>query len=166
MSYRLYGEESFENGFRRIAGEQLRLAQSGFVELDRHTAVHEARKCCKRLRGLLRLARAGLGEDVYHAENISLRDAASRLSDLRDAEALLETYDKLDARFEGQLDRRTIAPVRRALMSRRQRLADDATLERRVAAFRRDLQVAGERVSSWALESSDFGALAAGLKPT
>lgn len=152
---------------RRIAAEQLHLALSGFDDagLDRHAAVHEARKGCKRLRGLLRLARAGLGDDVYRAENAALRDAARRLSDLRDAEALIETYDKLDAHFGGRIDRRSIAPVRRALTARRRRLADqDATFERRVAAFRADLEGALRRVPSWGLANDEFAALAAGLK--
>lgn len=169
MSYRLHAPECLEAGLRRIAVEQLDLARGGFDDagLDRHTAVHEARKCCKRLRGLLRLARAGFGDDVYRRENASLRDAARRLSDLRDAEALIETYETLDARFARQIDRRRIAPVRQALAARRQRLADDdATLEHRVAAFRKDLEAARRRVSSWGLDGGDFNALAAGLKRT
>jgi CHAD domain-containing protein len=169
LSYRLHSSESLEVGLKRIAGEQLDLARSGFdeAELDRYTAVHEARKCCKRLRGLLRLARAGVGDGVYRLENDCLRDAARRLSDLRDAEALIETYDKLDARFDSQIDRRTIAPVRRALAARRQIVADDeATLERRVAAFREDLEAGHSRVSSWVLAGGGFDALAAGLKRT
>jgi CHAD domain-containing protein len=166
LSYRLHARESVDDGVRRIAAEQLHLALSGFDDagLDRHAAVHEARKCCKRLRGLLRLARAGLGDDVYRAENAALRDAARRLSGLRDAEALIETYDKLDAHFGDRIDRRSIAPVRGALTARRQRLADqDATFERRVAAFRADLEGALRRVPSWGLANAEFAALAAGL---
>ena len=166
MSYRLHAQETVEDGLRRIAAEQLQRALSGFDggALDRHAAVHEARKCCKRLRGLLRLARNGLGGKVYRAENASLRDAARRLSGLRDAEALIETYDELDAHFGGGIDRRSIAPVRRALTARRQRLADqDATFERRVSAFRADLEAALRRVPSWGLANDEFAALAAGL---
>jgi hypothetical protein len=58
--------------------------------------------------GLLRLARAGLREEVCQAESAHLRDAPRRLSDLREAEALLETYDKRGARFADE--RRLIAP--------------------------------------------------------
>lgn len=152
---------------RRVAREQLHLALSGFEdpELDRHAAVHEARKCCKRLRGLLRLARAGLGDKVYRRENGSLRDAARRLSDVRDADALIETYDKLDAHFGDRIDRRSIAPVRRALAARRRRLANqDPTFERRVSAFRADLEGALRRVPSWGLANDEFAALGGGFK--
>lgn len=60
--------------------------------------------------GLLRLARAGLREEVYQAESAHLRDAPHRLSDLREAEALLETYDKRGARFADEVERRPIPP--------------------------------------------------------
>ena len=56
-----------------------------------------------------------------------LRDAARELSDLRDADALLETYDKLGERFADEVDLRRIAPVRRALVARRRRLAEAMT---------------------------------------
>jgi CHAD domain-containing protein len=168
LSYRLRSDERLDAGLKRIAANQLELAQAGFEErgLGRHEAVHEARKCCKRLRGLLRLARAGLGEEIYSTQNAALRDAARRLSDLRDAEALIETYDKLDRHFGDRIDRRTIAPVRRALAARRGALADDVALERRVAAFREDLAAARDRVSSWPGPANGFGPLAPGLKRT
>lgn len=169
MSYRLHSDESLEAGLRRIACEQLDLAVGGLEDasLDRHEAIHEARKCCKRLRGLLRLARASLGDDVYGAENASLRDAARRLSDLRDAEALLETFDRLHERFEDEAGRRRIAPLRPALEARRRRLAeDDGTLKRRVSAFRDELEGVRERVPSWPLSGADFAALAPGLRRT
>jgi CHAD domain-containing protein len=169
LSYRLRSGESLEAGVRRIASEELDRALRGFddAEADRQTAVHEARKCCKHVRGLLRLARAGLADDAYRSENTSLRNAARQLSDLRDCEALIETYDKLDARFDGHIDQRTITPMRRALVARRERLAgDDAMLERRVAAFVKDLEAARTRAPSWALAGAGFDVLAAGLERT
>jgi CHAD domain-containing protein len=167
LRYRLGPEEALAAGVRRIACEQLDLAVAGLDDpkLDRDAAIHEARKCCKRLRGLLRLARAGLGEEVYQAENARLRDAARELSDLRDAEALLETYDKLGARFADEVDRRRLAPVRRALLARRRRLAEgDEALDGRVAEFRSELDAARARVASWRLAEGDFDVLAPGLK--
>jgi CHAD domain-containing protein len=169
LRYRLLAQKSLEGDLKRIAREQLELALAGFddAKFDRHEAIHEARKCCKRLRGLLRLARAGLGDDIFRRENVRLRDAARRLSGLRDAEALIETYDKLDARFGGQIDRRTIAPVRQALAARRQSLGEEeGSLERRVAAFRKDLEAARGRVSSWVLAGDDFDALRTGFEGT
>jgi hypothetical protein len=81
-----------------------------------------------------------LGEELYPAESANLRGAARRWSDLRDVEALLETYDRLGACFADDVDRRRIAPVRRALVAPRRRSAESTdALERRAAGFRAEL---------------------------
>ena len=166
MSFRLDPREALAGGLERSAREQLEhaLGELGEPGRDCHAAIHEARKSCKRLRGLLRLARHGLGAKVYRRENAALRDAARRLSALRDAEALLETYDALDARFAGVVDRRRIAPVRRALAGRHAALSE-SDLETRVAAFCDDLEGVRARLPSWPL-ADDFEVLARGLKQT
>jgi CHAD domain-containing protein len=166
VSFRLEPRETVAAGFARSAREQLdqALAELGDPERDRHAAIHEARKCCKRLRGLLRLARSGLGDEVYQRENAALRGAARRLSVLRDAEALLETYDKLSDRFADEVDRRRIAPVRRALATRRAELGE-ADLEAPVAAFCAELAAARERIPAWP-QPDDFDVLSRGLRRT
>jgi len=150
----------------RSAREQLdrALAELGDTKRDRHAAIHEARKCCKRLRGLLRLARSGLGDKLYRRENAAVRDAARRLSALRDAEALLETYDKLSERFADKIDRRRIAPVRRALAGRHAELAE-ADLEERIAAFCADLAAVRQRLPTWP-PAGGFDVLSTGLRGT
>jgi CHAD domain-containing protein len=167
LSFGLDPGEAIGAGLRRSAREQLDQALTGLADGtgDRHAAIHQARKACKRLRGLLRLARAGLGEKVYRRENGALRDAARRLSALRDAEALLETYDKLDARFADEVDRRRTVPVRRALAARHAALDED-DLDQRVAAFCGDLEAVRARVAGWPVVGHDFGVLASGLRRT
>ena len=93
-----------------------------------------------------------------------MRDAARRLSALRDAEALLETYDKLSERFAEEIDRRRIVPVRRALAARRAALGED-DLEEPVAAFCADLAAVRERIPSWP-QAGDFDVLSTGLRRT
>ena len=166
LGFCLDPREGIAAGLERSAREQLdrALGELGDPERDRPVAIHEARKCCKRLRGLLRLARPGLGDKVYRRENVALRDAARRLSGLRDAEALLETWDRLDERFKGEVDRRRLVPVRRALAARREALGDD-DLEPRIARFCDDLEAVRGRLSSWPL-ANDFEVLSGGLKRT
>jgi CHAD domain-containing protein len=162
VSYRL----DHDHGLERIAAEQLERALHGLEDptIDRHEAIHDARKCGKRLRALLRLARAGLGHDRYQRENAVIRDAARKLSDLRDAEALLETYQRLQARFADEVDWRTLAGVRRALVARREQLAEDGRLPERIAAFGEELRAVRGRLPSWRLADLDFDALAPGFK--
>jgi hypothetical protein len=85
--YRLKHGESAKNGIRRIAAgragharDQLGAARNGSFA----AGVHEARKDMKKLRSALRLVRDGIGEKAYRRENHRYRDAARRLSGIRD----------------------------------------------------------------------------------
>ncbi|MEQ1713760.1 MAG: CHAD domain-containing protein, partial [Hyphomicrobium sp.] len=118
MAYRFKLDEPIQSGVRRIGGEQIDRA---ITELDSAagsvTAVHEARKCLKRLRALLRLARPALGETVFDRENTFFRETGALLSHVRDSEILLETVIKLDARFPATPND-ALARLRKALSSR------------------------------------------------
>lgn len=162
MNYRL----QHDVGLERVAREQLDRALAGLEDpkIDRHEAIHEARKCGKRLRALLRLARAGIGDDLYRRENGAIRDAAKDLSRLRDAEALLETYARLQARFADEVDWRRLLGARRALVARRRELADDGVLPRRIAAFGEVLRVVRDRLPAWPLADLGFDELAPGFE--
>src|SRR5437868_1078564 len=101
MPYRLQHDESIPRGLRRIAREEidsaidhLRVKQPS----KRDEAVHEARKCIKRLRGLVRLLMPELGS-AGHEENTTLRDLGRTLSAVRDAAAMIETVDLLGTRY-------------------------------------------------------------------
>ncbi len=65
------------------------------VDLD--VAVHGTRKCIKRLRAFLRLARRSIGTSTYRTENGALRDTARLLAPARDAYVLIDTARDLDA---------------------------------------------------------------------
>jgi len=162
VSYRL----QHDVGLGRIAREQLDRALGGLEDpkLDRHAAIHDARKSGKRLRALLRLARRGIGDDVYRRENAALRDAAHGIAGLRDAEAMLETYERLRARFAGEIDWRGPAGVRRALVARRKELAEDGALPRRIDAFGEALRNVRERLPSWPLADLGFDDLGPGFE--
>ncbi|MGI9404346.1 MAG: CHAD domain-containing protein [Hyphomicrobium sp.] len=98
MAYRFKLDESFEDGFRRIALEQLKRAESQLRSLNDHAvAVHETRKSLKRLRALLRLVRPTLREHAFAEENAHLREIARILSGARDRHILLETIIKLES---------------------------------------------------------------------
>ncbi len=96
MAYRFKLNETFEEGSRRIAREQLERARRQLKKsADQAVAVHETRKALKRVRALVRLVRPAIGETVYEAENADLRDIAWILSTVRDRHVLAETLTKL-----------------------------------------------------------------------
>ena len=83
-----------EETFRNIALSQLDEALETLTSgSEKRSVVHEARRRCKKLRGLLRLVRPVFPD--FELENAAIGDAAALLSHLRDAEVLHETVGKL-----------------------------------------------------------------------
>src|SRR5579871_6140946 len=115
---------------RRIVREEIESAArqlNGQGETDRDEAIHEARKNIKKIRGVLRLMQPELGE-VYRTENIRFRDIGRQLSQFRDAGAMIETFDELRKRYRGELGRRTLVSVRRALLLRKAQAEQHANI--------------------------------------
>lgn len=163
-SYRLHRGEPVAAALRRCAHDQVDEALADAQRDDRHEAVHEVRKRCKKVRAALRLVRLA-NEDLYERENAAFRDAARRISDLRDAHAHLETVDLLaDADPEGAAADR-YAPVRDGLRERRDELAD-GRIDDALAAVVRDLEAARDRIDGWDLDADGFAAIAGGLAKT
>ncbi len=85
MTIRLVKKESLHRGLRRIAAEQIDalIAEMKDPGVAAEVKVHEYRKCCKRVRALLRLGRNAMDLD-FKAEDDRFRQAARALGDLRD----------------------------------------------------------------------------------
>lgn len=127
---------------------------------DRHEGVHEARKRLKEIRAVLRLVRFTLGER-FTAENRWYRDTARALSAVRDAQAVLESWDRLVARSPEGFAGVDPAGVRERLAGRRDRLA---VADVPVAMTLEGLAAARERVARWPLGDTGFAALAPGIR--
>lgn len=168
MAYRLKAGEPVGDALVRIAREQIRkaLAEIDDTGLDLHETVHQVRKRCKKVRGLLRLVRPTLGT-TYQRENACFRDAARQLSRVRDAQTLVETLDDLVSHFASTLDPEFAAPVRARLVTRRREVAEHETdLQERLRAVRRTLEEAHARSAEWQLEKEGFDAIAGGIGKT
>lgn len=168
MAYRLKRHESVNDAVIRIAREQMNRAMAEIDDdsLDRHETVHQVRKRCKKVRGLLRMVRPALGATYKH-ENVCFRDAARQLSHLRDAQTLIETLDDLTSHFGADLDPEFAAEVRSRLVSRRSELADNEIhLDDRLQSVRQIFRQAHERSKGWKLEEKGFAAIAGGVHKT
>ena len=118
-------------------------------------AVHEARKCCKRIRGLVRLVRPAM-EDAYHAANTATRDAARELSPIRDAHALLDTFDDVVAAHADQVPQGGLPTVRQALADRADEATDHVTSNLdRISNARDLLSSVRVAVAEWPLHDLD-----------
>lgn len=100
MSYRLKLRETLGDGVRRVALDQLDLAEAKLKGAgDAAVAVHDARRCLKRLRALLRLVRLGIDDDVYSREAKRLATTGRLLAGARDEHVMAQTLLLLEARF-------------------------------------------------------------------
>ncbi len=167
MGFQLKLEEGVGSGIRRVVTERIEAARDELARpaAQRHEGVHEARKRFKEIRAVLRLMREPLGQR-YAEENAWFRDAGRRLAAARDAQALLETWDKLDQVCPRRLAGSAMVQCRERLEARLARvsaaeLEDSAAIEQ----VRDDLLQAAERLAAWPLpDGGGFSLLAAGWK--
>jgi len=168
MAYRFkHGDSSVQDALRRIALDQIDKAieETNERALSIHEKVHQARKRCKKLRGLLRLVRPAF--DDYRAENACFRDAARALSFVRDAEVLIGTYDGVVDAYRDQIERAAFGAIRRRLTLRRKAIAErQREVKRRLAHVGEIMREARRRARDWRLSDSGFDALAGGLGKT
>ena len=154
-------KHQIEKALKHVSGER-KPHQRGASEND---AVREVRKCFKKVRAALRLVRAELGDDVYHEENWCFRDAARPLTQVRDAEMLVEIWDKLKEPLAAAVETGTFAKIHDAL------LANQSEVIRRVLAKGRVFTAVEEgavralaRIPGWRIEHTGWAALEGGLR--
>jgi len=155
MAYRFRGKDrSVELAVRRIAREQVDGAIAAIAAKQPALAVHEVRRCCKKVRALVRLVRPGL-ECARH-ENESFRQIAALLSGSRDAKVLLDTFDLLVADAPDELDQGSLETARRHLSDHRDHAAS-ATGADLLDEARVRLGTAVVRIENWAIAGDGKG---------
>lgn len=169
MAFRLSSEEALADAVRRIAHQQTADALDRLSCLDGPQAVaniHDCRKRCKQVRGLVRLVRPALGRQ-YSAVNRTYREAARELSEYRDAQALLSTFDEFVARSDDRLPAGGLAPVR-AELAERARVATQAAADDSEPIDRaRNLLMRGEAgIDNWTFKHDGWAAAAGGAART
>lgn len=153
---------------RDIAHDQVTKAIADLEEPgdDLVGSVHDCRKRCKKLRGLVRLVRPALG-DHYKTANSTFRDAARQLSGLRDAHALLATFDDLVETRHENVPPDRLGRVRTELATRSSRASEKADPSNPDIAESLELLDRGKAmVDGWDLDERGFDALAGGLAKT
>ncbi len=134
-------------------------------DTDRHETVHEVRKRCKEVRAAVRLVRPVL--PTYSEENAHYRDAARRVSEIRDAHAAIETFDdhvRPAAKDDGALSGDELDGIRETLIGRRDEVAAEKDLEQRLENVRADLIEGRERVPDLPIATEGYDAVAGGLR--
>lgn len=94
----LKNTESKPDGIKRIIGSQIDFALYNLeqnIDKDFDESVHEARKCSKRIRAVLRLIQYEIGDELFKKENYHYRDINRYLSEVRDITVVIEMFNNL-----------------------------------------------------------------------
>jgi CHAD domain-containing protein len=161
-SYKLRAGEAVPRGVARIARGRIDHAideLEGRTDSSPEEAVHEARKDMKKLRAVVRLVRAEIGDHVYRRENDCFRDAGQELAGVRDADVMLSTLAKL----EYDIPADAADELRRALEAHKARTAGGAR-QQASAQVVDVLTTARRRIGRWPLDEDGFEAVAGGLQ--
>jgi CHAD domain-containing protein len=167
MSFQIKPNESVAKCIRRLARSQIDKALIGLTGRSgagTEEVIHDARRRFKRVRALIRLARAGLGRNLADREGARFRDAGRPLSEVRDAAVLVETLDGLVDRFGDQGGGQGIVEIRETLLRRkrdvcRRVLDENNTLDQVVEC----LEEARRDAKKWELSGGGWATLEAGL---
>src|SRR5262245_25641294 len=168
MSFELKPDESLRKGIRRIVRKQMDEALeylTGPHKGPRDEAVHEARKCLKKVRAVLRLVRPAIGEKNYRKENTCFRDAGRPLTEVRDAKIFIETLDRLAEHFKEHIVGRSFGDARQGLHDNlravRKRVLDE---QHAFAVVAEAVRQARGRIKSWADVPNKWAAVGEGLE--
>ncbi len=170
MAFVLDPSASVRREVRRVATERLDEAIGILESLEGadpdeiEHAVHDVRKRCKETRAVARLVRSSIGKEFGRFDR-AVRAAANTLAPIRDAHAVLATFDHLQAGRD-LADDPDLARVR----SGHAAIADEATRtvhggDPRIARARALLVSARGRVGRWDIDDG-FAPLAAGIRET
>ena len=161
MPYHFKRRESLPDGVRRVVTEELSEAMthlSGKSKAKLEVATHEARKSIKKVRAALRLVRPELGKSVAK-ENLRLRHVGRKLSEIRDASALIGALE--------HLDKGSVADaVRRALVARKARIEEEKNVAELFPQLAKTLGKIRREIKSWKLRNHGFDAIESGIEET
>ncbi|MFH1195074.1 MAG: CHAD domain-containing protein [bacterium] len=167
MKYTIKRSESIPDNIRRIILAQQKnaigfLARSG---IDTDLAIHETRKCFKRIRAVYRMIRYEIGKDIFQQENICFSDAGRMLSGVRDSVVLIETLSNIKQEFQGAVSNE----IYEGLKSRFENMHRDiferiVHEEKRIDKVATALRAARFRVAELPIQRNDFGVLSKGIR--
>jgi CHAD domain-containing protein len=169
MAFKLRPNEPIQSAFHSVVASQLTgaLAELSDPQLSTTAKVHQVRRRCKKIRGVLRLFRYSLNAETYKAEDAHFRNAARLVADLRDADVMLQVFDTF--RQHHALDCKAAAcdSLRHSLQAIRSEAHDDQIdAEARLQQFQAAFVQALERLATWKIDEKRFRTIKDGLSET
>lgn len=164
MSYKLDPTMPMSEALRSVALAELDIAHGWLsTASDRHRGVHSARKCFKRLRSLLVLARSGMPEPVFRNLTSRVASIGKGLAAARDAQALLDAVNNLEQNTAPGIGEGPMHSVRGWLQERRQ-AAEQSLAQTTAAEAMRKLLELRPALGNLTVYPDDFTPIAKGLE--
>jgi CHAD domain-containing protein len=167
MRYQLKKSESIPANIRRIILGQQKNAIEFLTSpgMDADLAIHETRKCFKRIRAVFRMVRFEVGDGIFRKENEIFRDAGRLLSGVRDSAVLLQTLTNLKQTFNEGIS----GEIYESLKSRFETMHKDTfdrivNEEKGIDKAATITRAARFRVAELPLERDGFEAISKGVK--
>jgi CHAD domain-containing protein len=162
MAYRLKLREPLGEAVPRILIDQIgRIRREIADNHDSVTAVHETRKCLKRIRALLKLLRPGLASEVYGHEAARYRTIASSLSSSRDRDVIAATLTHLAGNECSTEEAEAIAVVKGMILSETAVIGNNAMQLELITALDQAQIAAGSLIVTGETETLQEGLAAA-----
>ena len=165
MAFRLKHDESVTRGLRRLARKQLKSAAKalGRGRTPGAAAIHDARRDVKKTRAILAILELDRADGIGHAR-ARLRKASRALSRLRDAAALVQTFDALHPRASSTVSARTLGLVRSRLMAEQRAVLRGGGSHGEIRKAARSIRRSRRSVDRWTPRHKHFRALASAIE--
>ncbi|MCB2135581.1 MAG: CHAD domain-containing protein [Rhodobacteraceae bacterium] len=156
-------DHSISKSVRKLVRKRLEASRNLMLDPNRAQGekVRELRKNVKKTRALLRLVEPHF--KAFAAEDTALRDAARLISDLRDADALALTFDRV-ARHT-HLPATTLAALRETIVTP-SHAPDAAEAETLLKEHLAAIVAVENRIKGWKIAAHGFDAMSDGLEKT
>ena len=166
MSFALKPRRRVDRELRRVARKELQKAVKT-LNTDRLPieAVHESRKSLKKVRAILQLIDDDNGAGLGASEK-RLQKIARTLSDVRDADAMVEIVDKLQRKTPRPFDQRAEQQLRGWIAEHRRQVRRKAAGKKTLKTADKELRAIRRKAKQWSPSHRAFGAVSRGLADT
>ena len=166
MAFELHRRKHIDVELKKIARRLLGNARGSLDAVDDgkfREAVHESRKRLKKVRAIVAVLEAA-DADIPRKDRKQLQSASRALSQLRDSDAIVDSFDRLRRHYPKQLPEHTYAILRRGLVRGRDEQQDTARRSGLVEDAARKLKKTRSTAKDWTsprIDRSDLVAIAA-----
>lgn len=158
MSFSIDLDKDPEESIKTLMQERLDTCREALQDQSHpHTAIHKAKKEFKKLRAICRMVRDEIGKDPYRVANYFFRDTARKLSDARDASAMLETLYDLEQKLTDKAHKALLKKIKSHLGSKKAALTRiQINQQQLLQEVLEDLKEAEQYFSVWSFQNQDF----------